>query len=141
MLGPISFDGLFASRDINDGTNALEAIDWVICGGESGRGARPMNPQWARELRDQCATVGVPFLFKQWGEWGEGGSIEATGLAHHGWWETDPGDGGVQRREWAGPMLNGVEIASQRPEVFLVGKKAAGRLLDGRTHDEFPATR
>lgn len=42
---------------------------WVICGGESGDGARPMHPDWARSLRDQCATAGVPFLFKQWGEW------------------------------------------------------------------------
>jgi protein gp37 len=85
--------------------------------------------------------VDVAFHFKQWGAWGEGDSIEATGLALHGWWEDDRGDGGMPRRDWPGPMLNGVELASQRPEVFLVGKKAAGRLLDDRTHDEFPATR
>lgn len=45
------------------------AIDWVICGGESGRHARPMHPDWARSLRDECSAAGVPFLFKQWGEW------------------------------------------------------------------------
>ena len=45
-------------------------IDWVIVGGESGHKARPMNPRWARSLRDQCNAAGVPFLFKQWGEWG-----------------------------------------------------------------------
>jgi protein gp37 len=44
-------------------------IDWVIVGGESGPHARPMHPDWARSLRDQCAVAGVPFLFKQWGEW------------------------------------------------------------------------
>ena len=44
-------------------------VDWVIVGGESGPGARPMHPEWARSLRDQCEAAGVPFLFKQWGEW------------------------------------------------------------------------
>jgi protein gp37 len=44
-------------------------LDWVICGGESGPGARPMNPEWARSLRDQAKSAGVPFFFKQWGDW------------------------------------------------------------------------
>ena len=48
--------------------NRRETIDWVIAGGESGPGARPMRPDWARGLRDQCAAAGVPFFFKQWGE-------------------------------------------------------------------------
>ncbi|WP_454825347.1 phage Gp37/Gp68 family protein [Paraburkholderia xenovorans] len=96
-------------------------IDWVICGGESGRGARPMHPDWARSLRDQCTAAGVPFLFKQWGEWVPGSNwpddatIPSGELCNFG----DPslGDGGA---------------------VWRVGKKAAGRMLDGRTHDEFP---
>src|SRR6185312_14044044 len=46
----------------------LTSLDWVICGGESGPGARPMHPDWARSLRDQCKDAGVPFFFKQWGE-------------------------------------------------------------------------
>lgn len=50
---------------------ARPSIDWVICGGESGPNARPMHPDWARSLRDQCAAAAVPFLFKQWGEWAE----------------------------------------------------------------------
>jgi protein gp37 len=45
----------------------LDGIDWVIVGGESGRGARPMNPDWVRSIRGQCETRGVPFFFKQWG--------------------------------------------------------------------------
>lgn len=45
----------------------LDGIDWVIVGGESGPGARPMQPDWAREIRDQCIDAGVPFHFKQWG--------------------------------------------------------------------------
>jgi protein gp37 len=44
-----------------------DAINWVIVGGESGRGARPMDPQWVKEIRDQCNAAGVPFFFKQWG--------------------------------------------------------------------------
>lgn len=48
-------------------------INWVICGGESGPGARPMHPDWARALRDQCAEAGVPFFMKQWGEHDERG--------------------------------------------------------------------
>ena len=113
-------------------------LDWIICGGESGPKARPMNPDWARSLRDECLAAGVPFLFKQWGEWGDPDSIEATGLAHHGWWENDPDDGGVQRREFPGPMVKGIELCGLRPEVFRVGKKAAGRLLDGREWNEVP---
>lgn len=47
----------------------LAGIHWVVCGGESGPGARPMHPNWARSIRDQCQAAGVPFLFKQWGAW------------------------------------------------------------------------
>lgn len=56
-----------------------DRIDWVIVGGESGRDARPMHPEWARTLRDQCQTAGVPFHFKQWGEWGlQGWRVDPT---------------------------------------------------------------
>ena len=87
-------------------------IDWVICGGESGPKARPMHPDWARSLRNQCGAAGVPFLFKQWGEW--------LGEKQDGAHDHDPLE------------LN----ATDEPQR--VGKKAAGRQLDGRTHDEFP---
>ncbi|AJG19020.1 phage Gp37/Gp68 family protein [Cupriavidus basilensis] len=91
-------------------------IGWVIVGGESGAGARPMHPDWARSLRDQCAAAGVAFLFKQWGEW--------LGPGQDGSHDHDP-----------------IELnASDSPAR--VGKKAAGRLLDGAQHDGFPeATR
>jgi len=92
-------------------TYARHAIDWIIAGGESGRSARPMNPQWVRDLRDQCAAAGVPFLFKQWGEYASVSEVEGPG-AHF----TFP-DGATVRR---------------------VGKHLAGRLLDGREHNEFP---
>lgn len=90
-------------------------LDWVIVGGESGRaeGVRPMHPAWARRLRDQCTSAGVPFFFKQWGEW-----------------EDDPGpwwDGSTWRE---GP--------APEPRMQRVGKAAAGRLLDGREWSEVP---
>jgi len=96
-------------------------IRWVICGGESGPGARPMVPDWARSLRDQCSDAGVPFFFKQWGQWAPTGCI---------------GDG-VQRAHqlWVGPPRGDL---CEYEEIRRVGKHAAGRELDGRTWDEFP---
>jgi protein gp37 len=109
------------------------AIDWVICGGESGPQARPMHPDWVRSLRDQCAAAGVPFHFKQWGEWTPGenverqrGTVDTAFLWDDGWHvyplnlATDHGH------------------IDDQPDLYRVGAKAAGRLLDGRTHDEFP---
>lgn len=88
-----------------------QALHWVIAGGESGPHARPTNPQWFRDLRDQCAAAGVPYLFKQWGEWTSVSQVAGPGSHHH--FE----DGRTVRR---------------------VGKKAAGRLLDGVSHDGYP---
>lgn len=133
MLGPISFDGLFASARVNDGTNALEALDWVICGGESGPGARPMHPEWARSLRDQCQAAGVPFLFKQWGEWCPRGP-ESLGY-------TSVDD--VPRVRMTDRGHDGQDLASEGGnDVWMnrAGKKRAGRFLDGRLHDEWPVT-
>lgn len=86
-------------------------IDWVIAGGESGPGARPMHPDWARTLRDQCAAARVPFFFKQWGEWVSVSEAEGPG-AHHQF-----PDGATVRR---------------------VGKKHAPHTLDGVEHHAFP---
>jgi protein gp37 len=98
-------------------------IDWVIVGGESGHGARPMHPDWARSLRDQCQAAGVAFLFKQWGEF-------APGIQDYG------SRKGLVRRSWypgeLGDTTGNYEIVSR------VGKKAAGRELDGRTWDQYP---
>lgn len=63
LLGPVDL------RQAHIAPVRLPRVDWVIVGGESGPGARPMHPDWARSLRDQCNAAGVPFLFKQWGEW------------------------------------------------------------------------
>lgn len=59
--------------------DGVTKLDWVICGGESGPNARPMHPDWARSLRDQCAAAGVPFFFKQWGQWAPTGSVDTYG--------------------------------------------------------------
>jgi protein gp37 len=117
--------------DISDARSALHTIegsrlDWVVVGGESGPGSRPMHPDWARSLRDQCKAAGVAFLFKQWGNW-------AACRDSQGFWPVDEGgciklrtDGTKGEDGW--PMQN-------------VGKKHAGRLLDGVEHNEYPGTK
>lgn len=99
-------------------------LGWVVAGGESGPGARPMHPDWARGLRDQCVDAGVPFFFKQFGEWWP---VPAEDLVF-------AGDRIVPEygHDKEGPFKRG--WAMRR-----VGKKAAGRELDGRTWDEYPA--
>ena len=106
-------------------------VDWVIVGGESGPNARPMHPDWARSLRDQCQAAGVPFLFKQWGEWCPRGP-ESWGY---------PSVDGVPRLRMTDAGHNGQDLASDGGnDVWMnrAGKKAAGRLLDGREWNEVP---
>jgi protein gp37 len=127
MLGPILLDSGGTSFLSCSGVQAdgyccvsnemsgdhFHGIDWVIAGGESGRNARPSHPEWYRSLRDQCAAAGVPFLFKQWGEWA-------------------PYDRGAtdSRLRVTGGAL---DEPMQR-----FNKKLAGRLLDGAEHNGFP---
>jgi len=118
LLGPVDLDFACVRRDIS-------CIDWVIAGGESGPNARPSHPDWFRSIRDQCAAADVPFHFKQWGEYTpvecEGGPCTCTPS------ETCE-DGGV--------VLDEPDGASRR--MIRVGKKRAGRLLDGVEHNAFP---
>lgn len=121
LLGPIDLTNLdhlgTLRRDHIHGISAISpynrtlrgVLDWVIVGGESGPHARPMHPDWARSLRDQCQAAGVAYFFKQWGEWAPGHIVE---------------------RSFKETL---VHEAMER-----VGKRAAGRLLDGRTWDEMP---
>ncbi len=95
-------------------------IDWIIAGGESGSKSRAPSLDWMRSTRDQCEQAGVAFFFKQWGEW-----APASQLPDDEWSRLD-----------AGGKLSDEELAGDRP--IRVGKGRAGRLLDGRTHDEFP---
>lgn len=116
------------------GGSSLGRLNWVIVGGESGARARPMHPDWARSLRDQCAAAGVPFFFKQWGGWlpeaqKDGSGFEwapgQDGRAH--WWKPEPPEG-------RGVLEDG--HCSVR-----IGKKAAGDLLDGVQHHNWPEAR
>lgn len=106
--------------------------NWVIVGGESGPGTRPMHPQWARQLRDQCQAAGVPYFFKQWGAWGPVSGAED-------WVNRQENDREVRADGYHWPLgephgaEDGTEILMRK-----VGKAAAGRELDGRTWDEFP---
>jgi protein gp37 len=116
-------------------------IDWIIVGGESGPGARPMHPDWARSIRDQCAAAGVPFFFKQWGEW----------APHKPTWGGDlGGDVRAGRVEIVHPtgqsdieVFNATGGRNTIPGsryMARLGKKAAGRLLDGVEHDAMPVS-
>lgn len=123
MLGPIDLgylDPCDHPRRSHEDVGCWMALSWVICGGESGATARPMHPDWARSLRDQCAAAGTPFLFKQWGEYLPVGQVRADGAemvvprTGHAW------DDGTT--------------------AWRIGKAAAGRLLDGREHSAWPRT-
>ncbi|WP_428419242.1 DUF5131 family protein [Methylibium sp.] len=140
----------------------LNGLHWVIAGGESGPHARPSHPDWFRSLRDQCAAAGVPFLFKQWGEWlpidqqdeaftdrlyrsnrkaaphEDQAAVDDTcgrtcsvpyGVIHH--------DGSFHEPLEPMAFLQGTGAMT----TFKVGKKPAGRLLDGALHDAYPEVR
>ncbi|MFM0432313.1 phage Gp37/Gp68 family protein [Paraburkholderia aspalathi] len=162
LLGPVSLRWLAAWPENAPGTTAqkpggltnhldgLRRLDWVIVGGESGHSARPMHPDWPRALRDQCAHAGVAFLYKQHGEWAPAPwKLER---------ETGETDDAYKARSEAGAATHGISPTgtlsefSHRPwsverateatpgwaAIRRAGKKAAGRMLDGVTHDEFP---
>lgn len=130
LLGPVDigwFGVVGPSRSHTAGGHPSSLdIDWVIVGGESGSRARPMHPQWARDIRDQCQAAGVPFFFKQWGEWSP----------------SQPNDVRFRdvRIDVSGrdvTMTPGLWDESDAT-MFRVGKKLAGRALDGREWSEFP---
>lgn len=109
----------------------LMNIDWIIAGGESGHGARAMHPAWVRSLRDQCIAAGVPFLFKQWGEWAPDESRDPAAWDRG---EMPLSDDGMDLRGYESLAWRDVGAVLMRK----IGKHRAGRLLDGRTWDEMP---
>ena len=124
LLGPIDYMGILRSSP------KRPHIDWVIVGGESGPGARPMHPDWVRSVRDQCQEAEVPFFFKQWGEWlpmNQGIIIAEAGKRTDGKFYLDQ----HYEKAFSYKLFNG-------RSVFKVGKKQAGRLLDGREWNERP---
>lgn len=112
-----------------------ERLDWVIVGGESGPGARPIHPDWARQIRDDCAAAGVPFFFKQWGGWAPGESITGYSPNFGGHYDDD-------QNRWAFTVYSPAAIEGlhidEEPDVWSVSKKTAGRTLDGALHDAMP---
>ena len=138
LLGQIDFSRVplsWPGREPRTIGNALRArdgatrgIDWVIAGGESGPHARPMHPDWARSLRDQCDAAGVPFFFKQWGEYAPAVSDRVDlVMARNG--KIDRAlpsnmDGGGERPLWCA--------------MARVGKKSAGRVFEGLEHTARP---
>lgn len=121
-----------------DAAPDVPPLNWVICGGESGPQARPMHPDWARSLRDQCAAAGVPYLFKQHGEWREPLEGEAfdTSMGR----AAKPPAFIVSKDNGTVHCFHSSHIADGQA-VIRVGKKAAGRLLDGVEHNGFPEVR
>ena len=113
-LGPVNFKLYLPLTEHGRGgpIRGKGGLDWIICGGESGPGARPMHPDLARSARDQCQAAGVPFFLKQRGEW-----LTADEALR-------PGESSIGRRV--------------QGEFVRVGKKRAGRLLDGREHNDYP---
>lgn len=132
LLGPVDIQAAIDRMPWRIGGGDA-CLHWVIVGGESGPHARPMHPDWARSLRDQCVGAGVPFHFKQWGEWVDCDNCTADDAAYKGkadcWVDPDGSahDGAL-----------GVDFMGGTYAMYRVGKKNAGRLLDGRTWDESP---
>jgi protein gp37 len=159
LLGPVRLGGaLYSDYDkaarqdqllVPAGGFTNAKVNWVIVGGESGPGARPMHPQWARDLRDECEEAGTHFFFKQWGEW-------APGIARLSRYDAANPSAYVNEVRWVstGRTVGITEHTKQRnlttPErephrfedgevlTYRVGKEKAGRLLDGREWNEVP---
>lgn len=134
LLGPIDFKQAMRARNPWD---EVIGLDWIIVGGESGNGARPMHPAWARQIRDDCESAGVPFFFKQWGSWREPRPGEQFDTSK-GRLASPPAfivatDGTVHC------FLNDQTDAGVA--MLDVGKKRAGRLLDGVEHNGMPEAR
>lgn len=127
LLGEIDLTGYLGP--------SREALDQVIVGGESGPGARPMHPDWARGLRDQAVGAGVSYFFKQQGEWAPCGPLrKSSSFAGGTCYESASGGttAGAYLQGANAMMFDGGQIMER------VGKHKAGRLLDGRTWDEYP---
>lgn len=142
LLGPILFneinqgnqfyDPLGGLGDISPGS--FTKIHWVIVGGESGKQARPMHPDWVRTIRDQCQQAGTAFFFKQWGEWKDGSSpqkkVEHIAALNNG--EFHPWDSNIKHKATVSWNKHNPTIMSK------VGKKQSGNTIDTQTHTVYP---
>jgi len=142
LLGPI---GVEQREIVRYPLWLIDQLDGVIVGGESGPGARPMHPDWVRGIRDQCVQAGVPFTFKQWGEWAPEEAISENDrivAGAHDRWGTVDLDGRLWEltTPWTSIDLQTGEMTKDPEEAVMwrVGKKAAGRELDGQVWDQWP---
>lgn len=111
LLGPVDLDHVVSPGSLE----TLRGVQWVIVGGESGTKARPMHPDWVRSIRDQCQADGVPFFFKQWGEW----------------WPHE-------QSQWVTDAERFVGHDTPTDDYYKIGKHNAGRTLDGREWQQYP---
>lgn len=112
LLGPLDI-----REHLHPGSSNTK-IDWVIAGGESGPGSRPMAPHWANDLRDQCVEAGVPFHFKQWGHWAPMEQVKSSLTKN--------------------TVIRIVNDAGSEVKLAAIGKGKAGRVLKGRQWNQFP---
>lgn len=137
LLGPVDFCGMWVPS-LNPGMhiNMLERVDWIVAGGESGQAkpGRPMHPDWPRTLRDQCQAAGVAFNFKQWGDVRPGSDLHYDKHTFC----MDRAGRTVPAPARAKDFPKGSSSADGWEWMRRVGKKRAGRLLDGRSWDEMP---
>lgn len=130
LLGPVSLDQVYDHTQSAPGSVLwpfYHGINWVIVGGESGPSARPMHPEWVRDILDQCVGANIPFFFKQWGEW-----LPST--------HVHPGNVYGKKHTWAWPWASGDpgNLSGDTTMMVRVGKNAAGRRLDGREWYQWP---
>lgn len=137
--GHHEFDPIITGNALQRATSADPSVHWVIVGGESGPRARPMHPDWARSLRDQCAAAGVPFLFKQWGVWCR--QADMTDKTNDSLYTDDLTRVRVQTVCLGinGHRYPDIDRAPSGATLYRLGVAATGRELDGRTWDGFPS--
>jgi len=153
LLGPVDLSFLHQGYDDNGnekyyhaliGQNIdamlfeCEKIDWVVVGGESGSFARPMHLSWVHGIKNQCEAANVPFLFKQWGEFSPTGPLsKQTTMVCECGWSGNSADGLVNHTHECEARTLGCSSAPVM-NMYKVGKKKAGRLLNGRLYDQYP---
>lgn len=130
-----AYDG----RGVQFPVKPFPRLNWIIVGGESGPNARPMHPDWARSIRDQCTAAGIPFFFKQWGEWEI--ACDANGRRNGYAVHRMPDTG--EKFRWLGydgrtANPSSHDVGQPAYAIAKVGKAKAGRLLDGREWSEMP---
>jgi protein gp37 len=152
LIGPVNFEQAIGDSLKWHAGGLKNCISWVIVGGESGPGARPMHPDWVRSIRDQCKDAGVPFFFKQWGEWYTTWA-NMTDKSDHPFvfkyynsyeqfiiknW-VNKGDACISIDGTLCKTGGDMKGCSYPVAIMQrVGKAKSGRLLDGIIHDEFP---